>query len=587
MIRHLRHGIALLCALAVSVPLSPFSTADVVGAGPPPGSAIDVAFVIDGSSSISASDFDLARIFSKRVLQSCLFAHDAQAAVVQFADAAQVEQPLTAQTALLTDAIDQMAQIGPGTDIREAIDTAQAQLAAGRPSAFKLMILLTDGGQSVPGDPLASADAAKAAGTEIFTVGVGDQIDAVQLAAIASDPDAEHMFSASDYDSLEASLTQTTGATCGTPPVTPGRYTPLDNPQRIVDTRTGPGPVGKLAVDGEFAVTVAGVAGVPATATAVLLNTTVTQTDAQGFLTVWGCGSPRPNASNLNYVANDEAANLVAVKVGSAGQVCFSAGEAATHLVVDVSGYFDNSGSLYNAVAPERFVDTRIGGAKVQADGTLAVTVAGVGSVPANATSVILNATVNQPGSPGFLTVWPCGTPRPLASNVNFSSFDVANLVAVRIGSDGQVCFSPNQATHVIADVMGWFGATGDAYEPVFPTRGLDTRLGGLTTVAPGEVERLRVVDRSGTEAGIGGTPQTASAVMVNVTVDGPRADGYFTVWPCDVAQPYVSNINYRANDTVPNLAAVKIGTTGEICMASFAETNVIVDVVGFFSSSA
>jgi hypothetical protein len=117
-------------------------------------------------------------------------------------------------------------------------------------------------------------------------------------------------------------------------------------PGRLLESRSG-----LATVDGLFngigvrgaqsvtAVTVAGRGGVAADAAAVVLNVTVTDPHASGFVTVYPCGSERPNASSLNYVAGATVANSVVVKVGDGGQVCmFSL--AATDLIADVNGYF-------------------------------------------------------------------------------------------------------------------------------------------------------------------------------------------------------------------------------------------------------
>jgi hypothetical protein len=70
----------------------------------------------------------------------------------------------------------------------------------------------------------------------------------------------------------------------------------------------------------------------------VVLNVTVIDSVAEGFVTVYPCGIPRPLASNLNYVVGTTVANAVIVKVGVDGKVCvFNTG--STHLAVDVNGY--------------------------------------------------------------------------------------------------------------------------------------------------------------------------------------------------------------------------------------------------------
>jgi hypothetical protein len=77
---------------------------------------------------------------------------------------------------------------------------------------------------------------------------------------------------------------------------------------------------------------------VPSDATAVVLNVTPTEPTAPGFVTVWACGQPRPNASNLNLSAASTVANLVFAQIGAGGKVCLFT-QSGTHLVVDVEGY--------------------------------------------------------------------------------------------------------------------------------------------------------------------------------------------------------------------------------------------------------
>src|SRR6476659_7909938 len=45
--------------------------------------------------------------------------------------------------------------------------------------------------------------------------------------------------------------------------------------------------------------------------------------------------------------------------------------------------------------------------------GTLELQVGGVADVPGDAKAVVLNVTATNTTGPGFLTVWPCGEPRP------------------------------------------------------------------------------------------------------------------------------------------------------------------------------
>lgn len=47
--------------------------------------------------------------------------------------------------------------------------------------------------------------------------------------------------------------------------------------------------------------------------------------------------------------------------------------------------------------------------------------------------------------------------------------------------------------------------------------------------------------------------PESATAASLNVTVVNPVGEGYLTVWPCGVARPLASNLNFTAGAVVPN----------------------------------
>ena len=80
--------------------------------------------------------------------------------------------------------------------------------------------------------------------------------------------------------------------------------------------------------------------------------------------------------------------------------------------------------------------------------------------MPEDASAAVLNVTVTEPEAAGFVTVWPCGHPRPLASNLNYATDEnVPNLVTAPIGADGDVCLYTLAATHLIADLNGWHPA--------------------------------------------------------------------------------------------------------------------------------
>ena len=122
-------------------------------------------------------------------------------------------------------------------------------------------------------------------------------------------------------------------------------FVPMPEPRRLLDTRPGETTFdrtfrgGGLQQDGAtLQLPVAGRAGVPDEATAVVLNVTSTGSTAAGFVTAHPQGSGLAAASSVNFVGGRTVANLVVAALGSNGDVClFTRG--ATHLVVDVAGW--------------------------------------------------------------------------------------------------------------------------------------------------------------------------------------------------------------------------------------------------------
>ena len=242
---------------------------------------------------------------------------------------------------------------------------------------------------------------------------------------------------------------------------TRSRFTPLA-PARVLDTRTGNGaPATKLTGGQVLQLQITGRGGVPAGATAAVINITVTEPDDNGHITAYPCDLPTPTASNLNFRVGQTIANLANVRLDAAGKVClFSL--APTHLVADVGGYFSPSGSLFTPVAPARVLDTRTGNGapatKLTGGQVLQLQITGRGGVPAGATAAVINITVTEPDDNGHITAYPCDLPTPTASNLNFRvGQTIANLANVRLDAAGKVCLFSLAPTHLVADVGGYF----------------------------------------------------------------------------------------------------------------------------------
>jgi hypothetical protein len=246
-------------------------------------------------------------------------------------------------------------------------------------------------------------------------------------------------------------------------------------PARVLDTRDGTGIGGtaaKVAAGTSIDLKVTGAGGVPATGVeAVVLNLTATDATAPGtgsYVIAWPTGATRPFASNVNVVAGQTVPNRVVVKVGTGGKVSLYNAAGSVDLVADVNGWFTDgttsnaAGDIFNGTTPSRIMDTRLGGAPAGPASTIHMNVIGQGGVPAGAHSVVLNVTVTgaSGGNPSsYLTLWPTGSSRPLASDVNFNNgLTIANLVVVKIGSGGQVdIFNAAGTTQIVVDVVGWY----------------------------------------------------------------------------------------------------------------------------------
>ena len=113
------------------------------------------------------------------------------------------------------------------------------------------------------------------------------------------------------------------------------------------------------------------------------------------------------------------------------------------------------------------------------------------------------------------------------------------------------------------------------------PCRAVDTRTGPpLTSGTP----------RTFQIAGVCGVPATAKALAINVTVAGPTANGFITLWPADLPEPATSTINFgtgmtRANNAMAALATDGLGElSAKAFLADSGSVHLIIDVTGYMA---
>jgi len=195
---------------------------------------------------------------------------------------------------------------------------------------------------------------------------------------------------------------------------------------------------------------------------AAVMNVTVVDPKAPGFLTVFPSATTLPNASTNNFVAGQTLPNLVTVKIGAGGAVSFFNGsDGPLDLVIDLQGTWSPPVSIPGYVfkpipgGPQRILDTRLApGRPISGHQNMIANRPNI----ANAASFVLNATATAPTASGFVTIFPTSSGFPTASNLNFQPGQtVANQVipGLMLPSANIYVYNDVGSTHVILDVFG------------------------------------------------------------------------------------------------------------------------------------
>ena len=172
-----------------------------------------------------------------------------------------------------------------------------------------------------------------------------------------------------------------------------------------------------------------------------------------------------PLASNLNFVPGDIVPNLVIVGIGTQGKVNLLNALGTIDLAADIVGYYspDNTAKQFYPITPVRALDTRNGTGGVSTpvgpDSSITLAIRGQNGIPNGASAVVMNTTAVSPSAGSYLTVWPAGITRPLASNLNYVPGDIVpNLVQVGIGPGGLVgLYNFLGSVNLVADLTGYF----------------------------------------------------------------------------------------------------------------------------------
>jgi hypothetical protein len=319
-------------------------------------------------------------------------------------------------------------------------------------------------------------------------------------------------------------------------------------------------------------------------------------------------------------------------KVSGYEQVVVTTVQGASPLTAG-SGYVYSGLGSYQPVNPFRILDTRVSGGPLGPGGIRVVQItdvmglpSGPDPIPINATAVVLNVTAVGSSQASLLTVYPNGTARPTASNLNFAANrTLANLVTVALGQNGSgdnerevAIFNAVGKVNVVVDVEGYFfadaaGIPNGEFHAMAPLRVCDTRAGMSVNLCnqgrendnllgPGQVMKVNV---SGVPSGVAGAPASipgngeAIAAVLNLTGVQGSAATFLSVFPtqsdgsCATGAPQFSNINVLAGVNQANRVMVRLGPASaggpsrDVCVYNAAgKVNFVLDANGWFGSS-
>ena len=358
-------------------------------------------------------------------------------------------------------------------------------------------------------------------------------------------------------------------------------------PERIIDTRDGTGGVDEALDAGcTLRIDTSGIGEPDTEITAFALSVTVISPDL-GFFTAFPCAAGQPGTSSVNARAGIPTPNLVVGVPDDDGMVCLFS-QNGGNVVIDVSGWWADGENRFTPIEPTRAYDTREleNPVKLPADAVRDVEIAGL-IVPEDAVSITLNVAIVAPEENGFLVVYPCGFPVPLASNLNFVAGERRAVSAIvdlgpmnDIGARGRLCVSTSAETHFLVDVTGYIAPSASTspdvvIQPLADTRIVDTRESGVpgTRFTAGTTQRFDL-------SGVIGRPDESVAVVLNAIAVQAEEESFLSITPCTAGPPATSSLNYDLDQTA-NLVVTALSADGEICVFAQTAVDVVIDLVG------
>ena len=241
----------------------------------------------------------------------------------------------------------------------------------------------------------------------------------------------------------------------------------------------------------------------------------------------------------------------------------------------------------FESVGPVRLADTRAPQCTCRTVGarTVRVDVGDAPGVPESVSAAAVTITITEPAVPGYATAFPSGSPRPLASTVNFlGGQTIANSSIVRVGASGSIDVYTSSSAHVVVDLTGVFVEATEARSGRFvaltPRRVLDGREAGAAVglMDPGS---------SATVAMPGSVPSDATAVAVNVTSAGAVRPGFLAGYAAGGQRPATSFLNPDGTGA-PVAGAVILPVSADgITITNTSGGRLVIDLTGYFTGAS
>uniref|UniRef100_A0A8C2EQB6 Matrilin 4 n=1 Tax=Cyprinus carpio TaxID=7962 RepID=A0A8C2EQB6_CYPCA len=206
--------VGVLIAIMAVMEARPKSAEPKCKSGP-----VDLVFIIDGSRSVRAHEFETMRKFMIDIIHELDIGLEAtRVGVVQYSSQVQNVFSLKAfsKSAQMVKAINEIIPLAQGTmtglAIRYAMNVAFSAEEGARPNVPHVAVIVTDGR---PQDRVAEvAAAARESGIEIYAVGVA-RADMTSLRAMASPPFEDHVFLVERFDLIHQFGLQFQDKLCG------------------------------------------------------------------------------------------------------------------------------------------------------------------------------------------------------------------------------------------------------------------------------------------------------------------------------------------------------------------------------------